>query len=270
MAPMLFDYPMPLPTRQVGHERDGRDGRDDHDADDDTFYPEDDDEPMAESDFQRDSLIYAVEALDYFYADDPNVYVSGNLFIYLEKGNPRAVVSPDAFTVHGVEKYQRKTYKLWLEKIPPSFIIEVTSDSTRDRDEIEKPLLYEELGVKEYIQFDPTEDYLKPALKGRRLNQWGKYMLIPTHTMAGGILCIESHVTGLELHLDAGKLRLYNPVNRDYLLTYREEATRRRLEEIERRKAEDRFKQADEERRKAEDRIKHLEAELARLQQQQH
>lgn len=259
MAPVLFDYPMPLLTRQVGH---GRDGRDDHDADDDTFYPEDDDEPIAESDFHRESIFYVLNVLDCFYADDPNVYVSGNLFIYLEKGNPRAVVSPDAFTVHGVAKYQRKTYKLWLEKIPPSFIIEVTSDSTRDRDEIEKPLLYQELGVKEYIQFDPTEDYLKPALKGRRLNQWGQYMLIPTRTIAGGILCIESHVTGLELHLDAGTLRFYNPVTQDYLLTYREEATRRRL-------AESEYRKADDERRKANERIKHLEAELARLQQQQ-
>ncbi|MBI3760775.1 MAG: Uma2 family endonuclease, partial [Chloroflexi bacterium] len=45
-------------------------------------YPDSDGEPMAESDFQRELLIYAVKALDIFFADRPDVYVSGNMFVY--------------------------------------------------------------------------------------------------------------------------------------------------------------------------------------------
>lgn len=49
-------------------------------------------------------MIYGVEALDSYFQDNANVYVSGNLFIYYEQGNPKAVVAPDVFVVFGVEK----------------------------------------------------------------------------------------------------------------------------------------------------------------------
>ena len=37
--------------------------------------------------------------------------------------------------------------------------------STKREDEVSKKKLYEELGVREYWQFDPTGDYLDPILK---------------------------------------------------------------------------------------------------------
>lgn len=58
-------------------------------------YPSEDGKPMAESDFQLRPLTYAVEALGIYFQDRPNVYVSGDLFVYYEKGNPEAVVAPD-------------------------------------------------------------------------------------------------------------------------------------------------------------------------------
>ncbi len=281
MTPVVIEHPQAADTHDMRYVRDSYDTYDSNDDSfDDTFYPEDDGEPMAESDFQRESLVYAVDALDIFYEDDPNVYVSGNLLIYYEKGNPRAVFSPDAFVVQGVEKYLRKTYKLWIEKKPPSFIIEITSDSTRDRDEIEKPMLYQQVGVIEYFQFDPTGDYLHPALKGQRLNQHGEYRRIVPHFLPDGTLCLTSQVTGLELHLIGDKMRLFNPKTQEYLRSHKEEFKVRKLAEEhaaqeaeKRRKAEERAQQAEDERKKeaeerkrAEERMKWLEAELARLQ----
>ena len=38
---------------------------------------------------------------------------SVNLFLYFEKGNPRAVMAPDVLLVHGVSKWGRPIYKLW-------------------------------------------------------------------------------------------------------------------------------------------------------------
>ena len=67
-------------------------------------YPDTDGLPMAESDFQRQYLSYSVEVLRIYFQNHPDVYVSGNLFIYYEQGNPKAVVAPDVFVVFGVPK----------------------------------------------------------------------------------------------------------------------------------------------------------------------
>ena len=75
-------------------------------------YPSSDGLPMAESDFQRKPLTYAIEALDIYFQDRPEVYVSGNMFIYYEEGNPEAVVAPDVFVVIGTAKRERSLYFL--------------------------------------------------------------------------------------------------------------------------------------------------------------
>ena len=48
---------------------------------------------MAESDFQRQYLTYSVEVLRIYFQKYADVYVSGNLFIYYQQGNPKAVVA---------------------------------------------------------------------------------------------------------------------------------------------------------------------------------
>lgn len=83
--------------------------------DDPVIYPEADGEPMSESDATRAYLIYAIEVLRLYFQSRRYVYVSGNLFIYYEQGNPKAVVSPDTFVVFGVSARQRKSYKVWQE-----------------------------------------------------------------------------------------------------------------------------------------------------------
>jgi len=50
---------------------------------------------------------------------------------------------------------KRRTYKLWEEGEVPSLVIEVTSNSTRREDTRDKKDLYERLGVKELILYDP-------------------------------------------------------------------------------------------------------------------
>ena len=70
----------------------------------DIAHPDSDGLPMAESDATRDYLIYSVEALDSYFQKYADVYVSGNLFIYYEHGNSKAVVAPDVLVVFDVEK----------------------------------------------------------------------------------------------------------------------------------------------------------------------
>ncbi|ELR97376.1 hypothetical protein [Gloeocapsa sp. PCC 73106] len=52
------------------------------------IYPDSDGAPMAESDRARDYLTYSVEALQVYFQDKQDVYVSGNLFIYYQQGVP--------------------------------------------------------------------------------------------------------------------------------------------------------------------------------------
>ena len=72
-------------------------------------YPSSDGQPVAETDHQRTPLTYAVDALRLHFRDRPDVYISGNLFMYYQEGNPRAVVAPDVFVVLGADNADRST-----------------------------------------------------------------------------------------------------------------------------------------------------------------
>ncbi len=191
-------------------------------------YPESDGKPMAESDFQRKPLSYAVEALAYFFRDHPDVYVSGNMLMYYEEGSPEMSVAPDVFVVMGVSKQERRSYFVWKEGKAPDFVIEITSRSTRAEDQGAKRGTYAFLGVREYFQYDPTGDYLAPALRGGRLSGEA-YAPIPSATLPNGSLSLRSAVLGIELRLEpSGQLGLYAPAGAK-LLTY-EEAQDARLQ----------------------------------------
>ena len=191
------------------------------------FYPESDGQPMAESDFHRDLMIDLITMLQDHFHNDPQVYVSGNLLVYYEEGNPRRVVAPDVFVVKGVPGGNRRIYKLWEEGRAPQVIFEVTSRSTRREDLRSKHDLYERLGVSEYFLFDPLDEYLRPPLQGHRLTR-GPYR--PLSPAEDGSLW--SAVLGLELHPRGESLRLFDPESQRWLLTPREEPVARRAAEL--------------------------------------
>ena len=185
-------------------------------------YPSTDGEPMAESDRARDYMIYGVEAVETYFLNRSDVYVSANSFIYYEEGNKEAVVAPDLYVVFGVFKRKRDNYKVWKEGgITPDFVLEVTSETTQDKDQITKPEIYKDLGVREYFQYDPSGDYLNPILQGLRLVN-GEYQRIPANNIAFDTLWLYSEVLELELHLISGELRFKDPQTGEFLKTYKE------------------------------------------------
>ena len=233
-------------------------------------YPASDGQPMAETDHQRTPLTYAVERLRRHFSGRPDVYVSGNLFIYYEAGNPRAAVAPDVFVVIGADGRDRATYRLWEEPKAPDFVLEITSRSTRREDQVAKRDLYRRLGVKEYWQYDPAEDYLEPPLQGLELTG-GEYERLPAQRPAGGVLGPEggvlalwSAVLGLELRLSERGLRFHDPRTRRDLPDLAE--TDERWERAERgwRRAEQERRQAEQERQRAEQGRQQAESRLAR------
>jgi len=224
-------------------------------------YPTSDGKPMAESDRHRDLGFYVIEALKAYFADRPDVYVSGNNFIYWEEGDPRTVVSPDAYVVFGVPMRQRDCYKAWEEEGRlPDVVFEFTSRKTRKEDTDKKRPLYEEqLRVREYFLFDPTGDYLKPRFQGFRLME-GRY--VPLEVVDGRL---RSQLLGLDLVVRGEELRLYDPARERWLLTYREEAERAAREEERAAREEERATQEAQRADSAEAELARLRAELEAL-----
>src|SRR5271165_5376443 len=212
------------------------------DQDQDIAYPTRDRRPMGETDLHRNKMWDVIETLDDHFAGDRDIYVSGNLLVFYERGNRRKHVSPDVFVVRGVPKNPlRDHYLIWREGKAPEFVIEVTSKTTRREDQKKKPILYRDvLKVAEYFLFDPSEDYLKPPFQGFRLVE-GEY--VPIEPVQGRL---PSTVLGLHLERSGVDLRLFDPASGRWLMTPRERA------EAERERAEAEREQAEAERERAE------------------
>ncbi len=235
------------------------------------YYPDSDGQPMAESDFQREPLIYAVESLRIYFRGREDIYVSGNMFLYYEEGNPKAVVAPDVFVVIGAPNRDRYSYKLWQEPKGPDFVLEVTSKSTRTEDRGAKRGIYALLGVSEYWQYDPTGDYLQPPLQAFRLVD-ENYWPMPAETLPDGGIVMHSEVLGLDLRLENGILRFYDPLTGRKLFSHEEAEQARQQAEQARQQAEQARQQAEQALREAEERARRetverqaLEVRLAEL-----
>ena len=224
-------------------------------------YPSGDGKPMAENDWQLHAILGAVGVLYHHFRDRPDVYVSGDLLIYYEQGNPKARVAPDVFVVFGVPKHFRQVYKLWEEGPAPAFVMEVASRGTWREDEGRKAKLYERLGVREYWQYDPTGDYLGLRLKGRRL-VGGRYEPQPVVESLDGTVFLRSETLGLDFRVKGEEWCFFDPAaGRRLPSWFGMEAARRDAKT----RAEDAEAQAEREataRRDAEARIAELEALL--------
>ena len=218
-------------------------------------YPSSDGKPMAESDSQRIPLTYAVDCLRHYFRNRPEVYASGNLLIYYEQGT-LARVAPDVFVVFGARNRneERSSYRLWEEAKAPDFVLEITSHATWREDQVRKRTLYQRLGVGEYWQYDPTQDYLEPPLQGLELVR-GEYEPLPGRKMADGTLAARSEVLGLELRLAGRRLRFHDPQTGEDLPDLTETDEQRRAEAAARQAAETRVQQEATARQAAETRV---------------
>jgi Uma2 family endonuclease len=180
-------------------------------------YPETDGRPMGETDLHREWMQRIIDLLKHRYRGQ-RVYVSGNLLMYYEEGDPSHFVVPDAIVVKDCEPGRRRIFKVWEEKRVPNAIFETTSRSTKREDSSYKTQLYEKLAIPEYFLYDPTADYLRPPLQGWRLKA-DHYEQIQPDT-AGRLHC---HELGLWLRLEDGDLVMYDCQSGERLLTETED-----------------------------------------------
>ena len=231
-------------------------------------YPESDGKPMAETPIHWRATYDAAYPLHWFFEERSDVYVGSDMLLYYVEGDLKRSVAPDVWVAFGVPKLpERRTWLIWLEGKGPDFVLEITSKSTKREDEVKKKKLYEELGVKEYWQFDPTGDYLDPILKGRVLGPEGKYRDLVLKER-DGVLRHRS-LLGLELCLEGDRVFYFDPARNRRLLTPAEQRDARHKEEGARHKEEGARQRAEAERdrhlaarRSAEARIAELERQL--------
>ncbi len=223
-------------------------------------YQETDGKPMAETETHLQAMSYTIETLADHFRDQPHVHVGGNLLLYYEQGNPRAVIAPDVFVAFGLDKRPRRNYKLWEEKQAPAIVIEFTSRSTALEDQGTKRVVCSWLGVREYFLCDPLAEYLDPPLQGFRLVDREYSRLVPESDGA-----LVSDVLSPRLRREGGRLRLLDATTGDPLLWPDENAEMRRVEAAARRQAEERASEAEQRATAAETELARLQAELARL-----
>jgi Uma2 family endonuclease len=130
------------------------------------IYPESDGQPMADNTKQFRWIVAIEQNLDWMYADDPNVFVAGDLFWYPVEGRNTIVNAPDVMVVLGRPKSDRGSYKQWEEDgIAPQVVFEIRSPSNSQIEMDKKLLFYDRYGVEEYYIYNPDKNTLSGWLR---------------------------------------------------------------------------------------------------------
>jgi Uma2 family endonuclease len=221
-------------------------------------YPESDGRPLGETGFHVEALIFLHQALKRHLKERPDAYVASDMFLYYERGNPRANKSPDVMVILGIDNHTRRTFKTWVENAVPTVIFEISSDETWREDFYGKRELYARLGVAEYFLFDPLGDCLDPRLQGFRLEDGTDvYTLLP-FAPDGSLEC---RALGLRLVSEDQMIRLIDARTNRPIPTEEELARDR---ERERKRAEQEKRRANREKRRADEQELQAEREKQR------
>lgn len=125
------------------------------------IYPDSDGQPMADNTKQFGWIVLLKENLECLFADDPNVFVAGDLLWYPVEGHPEIRVAPDALVAIGRPKGDRGSYRQWVEgNVAPQVVFEVLSPGNRLTEMAKKLQFYDRYGVEEYYVYDPDENEL--------------------------------------------------------------------------------------------------------------
>lgn len=193
-------------------------------------YPASDGKPMAETQVHV-ALLASLYGLLGHWLRPRGIYVAGNIFLYYKEGDVKARKSPDLMAVKGVDVVaKRRSFKTWVEKAVPCFVLELTSKKTAKEDRVEKKILYRQLGVREYFLFDPLDEYLPEQLMGFRV-VGGDYRPLQPNADGG----ITSRELGLRFVPDGNDLLVFDAKTGEHLLDLEKlhETSNRRIAELE-------------------------------------
>lgn len=217
-------------------------------------YPESDGQPMAENTKQFDWIVTIKCGLETLFADDPLVFVAGDLLWYPVEGNPKIRIAPDAMVVFGRPKGDRGSYIQFLEDhIPPQVVFEVLSPGNRPAEMLDKLKFYEQYGVEEYYLYDPDNGRLFGYLRAdQRLQE-----IAVMEGWTSPRLKVRFHLVGTDLEL-------FGPDGR-FFVSYLELDRQRRRAEV---RADQEAKHADEETLRADGEARRAEEQARRAEEQ--
>src|SRR5262249_5289931 len=125
-------------------------------------YPDSDGKPMAENTLQYDWIVKITGGVRRLFANNPNVFIAGDLFWYPVEGHPEIRVAPDTLVVFGRPPGHRGSYRQWEEgQVPVTAVFEILSSSNTAAEMVDKQAFYEEHGVEEYYIYDPHANRLR-------------------------------------------------------------------------------------------------------------
>ncbi|WP_413175532.1 Uma2 family endonuclease [Anabaena azotica] len=125
------------------------------------IYPDSDGQPMANNTEQFRWILVIQQNLDWLFADNPDVFVAGDLFWYPIEGKNYIVNAPDVMVVFGRPKGKRGSYLQWQENnIAPQVVFEILSPSNSQTEMERKLIFYERYGVEEYYIYNPQNNQL--------------------------------------------------------------------------------------------------------------
>lgn len=209
------------------------------------LYPDSDGQPMADNTLQFRWIVLIKENLELLFADQPDVFVAGDLLWYPVEGHPEIRVAPDALVVFGRPKGERGSYQQWKEdNIAPQVVFEILSPGNRLKEMLKKQEFYHDHGVEEYYIYDPDRNDLHGLLR----TGVGLRTIEEIQNWTSPRLGIRFVVTGTTLEL-------YRPDGRPFLsfleLEQRAEQADQRAEQADQR-AEQERQRADQEYQRAE------------------
>ena len=225
------------------------------------IYPDSDGKPMADNTKQFHWIVAIQQNLEWLFADNPNVFVAGDLLWYPVKGDNKKRMAPDVMVALGRPKGDRGSYKQWEEEnLPPQVVFEILSPGNRRAEMSRKLLFYDRFGVEEYYLYDPDKNELSGWLRREGF-------LDVIESMADWV----SPLLQIKFNLAEDALQIFRPDGQRFLsyveIAQRAEEERQRAEE-ERQRAEEERQRAEEERQRAEEEHQRAEEEHQRAEEE--
>ncbi len=124
-------------------------------------YPDNDGNPLSDNTEQYRWIVLIKENLEIMFADNPNVFVAGDLLWYPVRHKLKRS-APDVMVILGRPKGRRGSYKQWMEDdIAPQVAFEILSPINKDRRGLgsleDKFDFYQNHGLQEYYTYDPDD-----------------------------------------------------------------------------------------------------------------
>ncbi len=179
-------------------------------------YPEQREDDMGETSIHIGLVANFFNILKLYLKKREDVFLSANMNLYYDEGNPNKWYAPDILIAFGVHNHERSSYQIWKENVAPQVIFEVSSLRIWKTDISEKLEIYGELGVEEYYILDPEFAYLPAPIlafhrKGERL------LSAPVDSDR-----IFTPLLGLEIVRTENNFRLFDPKANEFLRTLEE------------------------------------------------